>query len=325
MKKKIDLAYGLALEGKKVEESWLVEFLELDPNSEDAAYLGRKARELAENVVGSKGKIWASIGIDYQTCSMNCDFCSFGEKWNLFEGRHEWTDDEVIDQVRNYVQEGASWVTLRTTQYYGVDRLNMLAEKIRNEVPGDYGLVANTGEFGNLKAKGMIEAGINIVYHTLRLREGQDTRFNPAERLDTLKAVQDTELDLAYLVEPVGPEHTNEEIVEIFRTGLEYGAVLSGAMARVAINGTPLEGNGELSIERLAQIVAVTRIGAGTNAPDICVHPPSKQALEWGANVVVVETGAVPRAENECCGDWEKFDATTAKNWFEEAGYDLAK
>lgn len=323
MKSKIDLAYNLALEGKRIDESLLIEFLELDSDSENAVYLGEKARELAGKVVDNKGKIWASIGIDYQTCSMNCDFCSFGEEWNLFEGRHEWTDEEVIDQVRKYVIEGASWVTLRTTQYYGVDRLNDLAKKVRREVPGDYGLVANTGEFGKLKAKEMKESGINIVYHTLRLGEGKDTKFEIQDRLETLSSVQNTDMSLAYLVEPVGPEHSNEEIVRIFNTGLDYGAVLSGAMARVSIKGTPLEEKGELSPERLAQIVAVTRIGAGKNAPDICVHPPSRQAMEWGANVVVVETGAVPRAEKECCSDWDRFDANRAKNWFEEAGYEI--
>lgn len=323
MKEKIDMAYNMAIEGKEIEDSLLVEMLEIDPASHDADYLGRKARQLAKEVVANKGKIWASIGIDYQTCPMNCDFCSFGEEWNLFQGRHEWTDEEVIDQVRKYVSEGASWITLRTTQYYGIDRLNTLAGKVRQEVPGDYGLVANTGEFGRLKAKEMIDAGIDTVYHTLRLGEGVSTKFNPEDRIDTLKAVEDADLSLAYLVEPIGPEHTNQEIVEIFKKGLEHGAVLSGAMARVAIKGTPLEEKGELTVERLAQIVAVTRLGAGTNAPDICVHPPSKQAVEWGANVVVVETGAVPRAEKECCGDWDRFDSKKAKAWFEEAGYEI--
>ncbi|SHI93244.1 biotin synthase [Dethiosulfatibacter aminovorans DSM 17477] len=323
MKNKIDMVYNMAIEGKEIEDGVLVEMLEIDPGSDDAQYLGKKARQLADRVVGNKGKIWASIGIDYQTCPMNCDFCSFGEEWNLFQGRHEWTDEEVIGQVKKYVNEGASWITLRTTQYYGIDRLNALAKKVRKEVPGDYGLVANTGEFGRLKAKEMIDAGIDTVYHTLRLGEGSSTKFNPEDRIDTLKAVEDTNLSLAYLVEPIGPEHTNEEIVEIFKKGLEHGAVLSGAMARVAIKGTPLEEKGELSAERLAQIVAVTRLGAGTNAPDICVHPPSKQAVEWGANVVVVETGAVPRAEKECCGDWDRFDSKKARKWFEEAGYEI--
>jgi biotin synthase len=323
MIKKIDLAYNLALEGKRIDDSILIELLELDSASKEASYLGEKARELAGKVVDNKGKIWASIGIDYQTCPMNCDFCSFGEEWNIFEGRHEWTDEEVVEQVEKYVSEGASWITLRTTQYYGIDRLNILAEKVRKEVPGDYGLVANTGEFGKLKAKEMKEAGIDTVYHTLRLGEGKDTKFNIEDRLATLSSVSDADLDLAYLVEPIGPEHSNEEIVKIFKTGLDHGALLTGAMARVLIKGTPLEEKGELSPERLAQIIAVTRLGAGTNAPDICVHPPGRQAMEWGANVVVVETGAVPRAEKECCGDWDKFDSKKARKWFEEAGYDL--
>lgn len=78
------------------------------------------------------------------------------------------------------------------------------------------------------------------------------------------------------------------------------GAALSGAMARINVKGTPFESHAPLPDLRLAQIVAITRICGGVNVPDICVHPPRKEALEWGANVVVVETGAVPRNDAEC-------------------------
>lgn len=116
-------------------------------------------------------------------------------------------------------------------------------------------------------------------------------------------------------------EHSNEEIADIFLQGMEYGAILSGAMARVPLPGTPFSGSGQLSERRHAQIVAVTRLAAGHHAPDICVHPPSRVAMEWGANVVVVETGAVPRDTGNCECEWNGFDMATARDYFKNAGY----
>ena len=49
--------------------------------------------------------------------------------------------------------------------------------------------------------------------------------------------------------------------------------------------------------------------------------PPRKEALEWGANVVVVETGAVPRNDAECSAEWQGFTVADAKQLFRDAGY----
>ena len=166
-------------------------------------------------------------------------------------------------------------------------------EKVREAVPGNYGLVVNTGEFGPLEARAMIASGIDVVYHSLRLGEGQTTCFRPEERKATLAAVRDSDLKLAHLVEPVGPEHTDDEIADVLMAALSNGAALSGAMARINVKGTPFESHDPLPDLRLAQIVAITRICGGVNVPDICVHPPRKEALEWGANVVVVELSLI--------------------------------
>ena len=107
-----------------------------------------------------------------------------------------------------------------------------LAKKVREAVPGNYGLVVNTGEFGPLEARAMIASGIDVVYHSLRLGEGRTTCFRPEERKATLSAVRDSDLELAHLVEPVGPEHTDDEIADVLMTALSNGAALSGAMAR---------------------------------------------------------------------------------------------
>lgn len=166
---------------------------------------------------------------------------------------------------------------------------------------------------------------MEFVYHALRLREGTDTAFDPNDRRATLEVIRYSPLKLASLVEPIGPEHTNEEIADSFLTAMTYGAVLSGAMKRIAVKGTPLGELPEISEKRHAQIAAVTRLAAGFNVPDICVHTPSELAIEWGANVVVVETGAIPR--DTCCstkGEWNRFPPNAAKRWFNSKGYRVA-
>ena len=309
------------LRGLSVSREDVLRLLAFEPESEAAACLGRTAREVARLVADNEGRVWTAIGIDCRPCPMNCGFCSFGEKWGLIDEPREWSDEAVIKAAAAFVADGAEWVTLRTTEFYGVERLCALARKVREAVPGEYGLVVNTGEFGPYEAGMMRAAGINIVYHSLRLGEGKTTCFRPEERLGTLHAVRDSELKLAHLVEPVGPEHTNEEIADILLTALDNRAALGGAMARINVQGTPFAAHPPLSDRRLAQIVAVTRLCGGRTMPDICVHPPRREALEWGANVVVVETGAVPRDRDECGDVWQGFTVAEARALFREAGY----
>lgn len=322
LKELIDKAKALALAGKSVDRSLLSSFLDLDPLSEESEYLGHAAREIAR-AVGNQGKVWTAIGVDYRPCSMNCEFCSFGEKWNLMSNTRELTDQEIVEDAINFVNQGASWVTLRTTEFFDLNRLCGIAKTIRENVLGDYGLVVNTGEFDLEMANKFADSGIDIVYHTLRLGEGTATPFKPQERVKTINAVRDSSMKLAYLVEPVGAEHTNDEILDVLDVGLSNHATLCGAMARVNIANTPFQGSQEIDEDRLAQIVAVTRIAGGINVPEICVHPPSQKALQWGANVLVVEKGAIPRSETNCCDAWKGFNIEDAKEMFKTAGYSI--
>lgn len=169
----------------------------------------------------------------------------------------------------------------------------------------------------------MQQAGFEVLYHSVRLREGKDTPFAIDERCNTLKKTQKSNLDLAYLVEPIGVEHTNEEIADVFLTAMKYNAKLSGAMARIPVPNTPLYKYGQLDERRLAQIVAVTRLAAGYRAPDICVHPPSQLAMKWGANVAVVDIGAVPRHQENLENEWNGYDVKALNDMFVKAGYIL--
>lgn len=310
-----------ALAGESLNREAILRLLALDPASEAALCLGRAAGRLARVATGNRGRVWSAIGLDCRPCPKNCTFCAFGARWGLMREERELAPAEVIDTARRLVHDGADWVTLRTTEFYGFERLCRLARQVRDAVPGAYHMVVNTGQMGDAEVRAMQAAGIDVVYHSLRLGEGACTCFTPEERLETLRAVARSPLRLAHLVEPVGPEHSNEEIAHVLMTALENGAVLSGVMARVAVPGTPDGRREVLSERRLAQLTAITRLCGGLRVPDICVHPASRLAVEWGANVVVVEGGAVPRHEAFCGEAWRGFDMAQARALLREAGY----
>ena len=321
VKRLIDDAKEENLNNRFVSREVLLKFLELDPNSEECEYLGKAAREIAR-ANGNKARVGSSIGIDLAPCTANCKFCSLGECWGLVDGIYVLSDEEIMELMRDVLAKGFSHFTIRTTEFYDIDTLCKLAKKVRKEIPGAYTMSVNTGELTLDDANRLFEAGYNSAYHTLRLGEGRDTPFDPEVRIATMRAISRSNLTLGCGVDPIGIEHTNEEIVErleFFRT-LSPGAVCS--MRRVNVKGTPYEGVEEVSDIRIAQIAAVIRMASGKRW-NVSVHPPILKAMEWGASNVAVETGAVPRTEKHNFGKWTIYDHDTAKKMFLKAGYDI--
>lgn len=300
----------------------IIRLLEIEPESAAWRELGAAARRVAGELTHDRAYLWGAIGVDFAPCAMNCDFCSLGEKWGIASETREYDEEETVRQVREYAAQGVRWIVLRTTEFYAKERLADMIRAIRTRVPGVYELGLNIGEFDLETANWLHRCGVDFIYHSLRLGEGRDTRFDPQTRIDTLRAVQASPLKLVFLVEPVGVEHTNEEIAALCLLAADCDVIVSGAMARIPVPGTPLGTLPQLSEARLAQIIAVTRLACGAHVPDICVHPGTQLAMEFGANVTVIETGSVPR--DACCcagGKWNGFDAPKAKALFEKAGY----
>ncbi len=358
-----------AQSGTLLTHDQIVQLLSIEPESAEWSALGVAARRVAHTLTGDRAYLWGAIGVDFTPCSMNCDFCSLGEKWGIVRETRSYDARETVAQVREYAEAGVRWIVLRTTEFYSQDALGDMIRTIRAEVPGDYEIGLNIGEFDLAKANWLADCGVDFIYHSLRLGEGKDTRFDPKVRLSTLQAVKDSPLKLVFLVEPVGIEHTNEEIADLILLTAQYGAIVSGSMARIPVAGTPLgihpqvsdarmaqiiavtrlacgscvpdicihPGGSmaripvagtplgihpQVSDARMAQIIAVTRLACGSCVPDICIHPGTRLAMEFGANVTVIETGSVPR-DTCCCsgGKWNQFDAARAKELFAQAGY----
>ena len=142
-----------------------------------------------------------------------------------------------------------------------------------------------------------------------------------AERIETLKAMQAAGLKMAALVEPLGPEHTDEEIVEAAFRLKPYDIRLGGMMARVPIPGTPLYELGQVSEDRQIRVIAMTRLIYGPEVDAICIHPPISKSLRAGANTVVVESGAIPRDQDLSESSWRGFSPSDAQNLFTDNGF----
>lgn len=321
LKQLIEQAKASAAAGIALTREQIIRLLEIPLDSEEDRLLRQAAHEIAMARTGGRAYIWSAVGADYAPCPMNCKFCSFGEAWGIVRQPVHYSPEQIIARAAEFVRGGARFIVLRTTEFYSIPVLLELVAQLRREVPGDYEIIFNTGEFDLETAKHMHASGVSGIYHACRLREGTDTPFDPALRQRTMDSVCRSDLKLISLVEPVGPEHTNEELADNFLRILHYGAVISGAMARIPVPGTPLGQTRQLSDHRLAQIIAVLRLSGGGTVEDICVHTASAEALASGANVVVVETGAVPR-DADCSSDnWHQFDMAAANQLLQQAGY----
>lgn len=319
----IDRMKEKALRNEGQEREDLLRILSLDPDSEESRYLAKAAKEVAFESTGRKSRIGISIDLDYAPCTMNCRFCSLGERWGIVKDPYVLPIDMVVKMIDRYSGEGYFQFVLRTTEFFDNELLASYARAIRENVRGRYILVANTGEQTLESAKNLKDAGFNAVYHTVRLGEGVDTDFTPEERLESIYNSKKAGLLPSCGLDPIGPEHTNEEIVEklgIYRERI--GAVAVCTMKRVAVKGTPKYGLGEISKERHLQLIAVVRMAMGMRAM-VPMHPLDADGLDWGCNHMSVEIGANPRDDDMENIRWYPFPPERVRELMIAKGFEI--
>ncbi len=203
--------------------------------------------------------------------------------------------EEIIGRAKAADEIGSNALYLMTTANYQFERFLELGQEVHRSVSKNMPLVANIGDFGPREALRLKDAGFKCVYHAIRLGEGRDTSIRPEVRLRTIRAIKEADLQWGFCVEPVGAEHSPEEIVEAMFLGKENGAVFSGAMRRVNVPGTALASKGMISELELAKIVAITRLVMGDTVMGHCTHEPNVPSIFAGANLLWAETGPNPR------------------------------
>jgi len=184
-------------------------------------------------------------------------------------------------------------------------------------------LVANVGDQSLEGARQMKDAGYAGVYHALRLREGVDSNLSPEKRKESIRNFQEAGLLVGTCVEPVGPEHTNEELADLILFTASINPAFSGAARRIPIPGTQMAGRGAITELRMAQIVAVTRVAMPRTVPGNCTHEPCTLGGLAGANLFWAEAGANPRDVREKTEEGRGGTVPDCRAIFSECGWEV--
>jgi biotin synthase len=156
-------------------------------------------------------------------------------------------------------------------------------------------MVANTRDLNHKEGEKLLDAGFVGAYHALRLGEGKDTPFGPEKRIRTIQILKDVGLRWMNCVEPVGPEHKAEEIVDLMLLARKFNATYSGVMRRINFPGSPMQRYGMISEREMSRMVAVSRLVMGDIPKAHCTHEPHSASLTAGANLFFPEVGSNPR------------------------------
>lgn len=269
--------------------------LGLPLHSDDCYLLMAAANRLSQQSSHSRGTIYSQVGINVWPCPENCDFCYLGSKHGLIKELHELSPAQVMTAALNFEAAGADEVYLMTTANYPFDRFLEIGQTVRRALHPPTILVANIGDFKQPEAYQLLDAGFNGVYHVYRFREGIETAIEPERRRATFAAIREVGLDLRYCIEPIGPEHTADEIVEQMELAREFGATILSVMRRIPVAGTPYAQAGRLTEIEIARIVATARLFLGEQIRQMGVHEPSLVSLRAGAHRICAEVGMNPR------------------------------
>jgi biotin synthase len=209
--------------------------------------------------------------------------------------RKELGVEEVGRLALKAEAEGANALFLMSTGDYPLGQFLEISGEVRKKLKPDTVMIANVGDFKYEEGKRLREVGFTGIYHAVRMGEGRDTSIDPQTRLQTIQAAGEAGLLIGTCVEPIGPEHSNEEIAEKIMIGREMNPCYSGAMRRINVPGSRLERFGMISEYRLAFLVAVVRLAMGSQVTGNCTHEPNVLGATAGANLFWAEAGSNPR------------------------------
>ena len=296
----------------------IVQMLAYPPTSPESMSIMAEARRVSEETTGGKAEVHGQFALDLAPCARNCDWCSFAAKNGIFSKTWQISVPEAVEFALKFQDDGANAVLTMTTADYPLGKMLEIGSEIRANIDPDIPLIANTGDKTMDEASRMKEAGYDGVYHALRLDEGKRNNLDPADRLETIRNFQEAGLWVCTCVEPVGPEHTNEELAALIRLTASITPAFSGAARRIPVPGTSLAELGMISELRMAQIVAVTRLAMPRSVRGNCTHEPCTLGAMGGASIFWAEIGANPRDDQEKTEESRGQDVEDCRQIYQE-------
>lgn len=308
--------------GKMLNKDEAITLLNINCLTDDFYKLLSTANYLSRTEYSNKGLVFAQIGINAEPCSVNCKFCSMGQ--NHYSLPDSWRKDTatILAELDLLLADGINDFFLMTTADYPVNDFMDIAQNVRKCLPDNIRFVANIGDFDYETAKKLKELGFTGAYHINRLKEGVDTTIKPEIRISTLNAIRDAGLDLYYCVEPIGPEHSYDELATEMLRARDYNAKVMAAMRRTPVKGSPLYDKGQIPAIELTKIAAVARLVTRPQRA-MNAHEVTQMTLLAGVNQLYAEYGANPRDTASQTEKNRGFSANQAWNMLWEAGYDI--
>lgn len=298
----------------------IIELLKIDNESNDFYRLISTSNELSRIKFRNKGFVFTQIGINAEPCSKNCKFCSMGYEHYSLDS--EWKKDiaTLKQELTNLQEFDFNDFFLMTTADYPIDIFLEIAKELKPILKPQQRFVANIGDFDFKLAKELKQIGFTGVYHINRLREGIDTLIPTANREKTIEAAQKAKLEIYYCIEPIGPEHSYEELLLEIKRARDLKISVMAVMRRIPVPGTPLFDQGKISASELTKIVAVTNLVVNPDRA-MNVHEPTQMALLAGVNQLYAEVGANPRDTKSDTETSRGFTPDKAWDMLKEAGY----
>lgn len=311
-----------ALDGGDLSMAEGIQLLSWDDLTDEAAAVRLAGRRLSNELL-PQAEIHGQIGLNTGLCPADCKFCSFAASNKVFTEPTEEPLGTVVDYVQLLEEAGANAIYLMATARYDQERFLEYGRAAAKALSKGTPLIANVGDFDRDYAMELKRAGFAGVYHVIRMGEGEFTRLPVEQRWSTIRAAQDAGLLLGSCVEPIGPEHSLEEIVEKALITREMQARFSGAMRRTPIPASELAAHGALSYARMATIVAAVALITGRAIPGNCTHEPNQLAAFDGANLLWAEVGSNPRDTEGKTEENRGWTVARCRDLLEECAWDV--
>ena len=270
---------------------YLLSFQEFSP---EAIFTRDLFKRFFRENCNNTAAIGAQIGVYTGPCSGNCGFCNFGASHTRSK-TYEMPDDILRRYLESCIEHGdVREISLMTNHDCPIDKLVRYIGLARDILPPEVTIMVNTGDRTLDECREMKRAGAVNAYHVCRMGEGKDTALDPNDRLQTIRNLKGAGLNVATCTEPVGAEHTVDEVVDNYFRGLEIGCDCGYLALRMPVFGTPMGGMPTLSIKRYHQMQSV--LGLAT-----AWHDGGKRVTGWdtgyftGLNTLSAEFAGSPR------------------------------
>lgn len=284
-----------SLDGRELTKEEIAKLFRVPLFSDESAMVIAASRRKSEKACSGLAEVHAQVGLNVAPCPKNCAFCAFAARNKVFREKVEISVDEAVQKAKQFENDGANAVFVMSTADYPFEKFLDVSRELRKSLRPETIIVANVGDFTTEQARKLKDTGFAGIYHAVRLGEGRDTAIPVGTRLETFRNAKEAGLSLGTCVEPVGNEHSIEELVEKTVITRDAKPVYTGAARRIPIPDTILAEHGIVSEAKMAHILAVVRLALGYDIPGNCTHEPNVIGAAAGANVLWAEAGSNPR------------------------------